>query len=151
MRTIFHSHLENCHIEFQSHRHTFFALLSHSDPGGIRVVCPPVLDQMTRQSDLPLTLISPKATIYMCVHACFCVFVFSRVIRLCVQKDMGSWRVTGALPDDHVYHQPRSGEERSYVTISDVVQNQSQSRLHPQTKIETDCLVSLCSCVSLLL
>lgn len=84
MWTIFHSHLENCHIEFQSHRHTFFALLSHSDPGGIRGVCPPVLDQMTRQSDL--TLIFPKATIHLCVHACFGVFVFSRVIRLCVQR-----------------------------------------------------------------
>lgn len=56
--------------------------------------------------------------------------------------------VRRGLPDERVYHQPRSGEERSSATISDVAQNQCGGRLQPQTKIEADCLLLLCGRVS---
>ncbi len=80
---------------------------------------------------------------------CVCVCVLQGNQALCSEGYELSGGQKGRT-DDHVYHQRRSGEERSYVTISDVALNQSQSRLQPQTKIETVCLVLLCSCVSLL-
>lgn len=62
-------------------------LISHSE-------CPrcksaPVPSQRIRWSDLPLTLIFPKATLSVCVCVCL-------LIRLCVQKDMGSQWLRGA-------------------------------------------------------
>ncbi len=97
-RMLFQSQWERSHTERQLHKHTH----KHTHT---QCFCPwsvtwmtqvgfedtsPVPGQTTRESDLPLTLISFKAT--MCVFVC----VFSRVIRLCVQKDMSSRGVRGA-------------------------------------------------------